>query len=87
MVGIFSYSLYLTHQLTLLHAFFFDYIKLPPLLFAMLVKTPLAIAFAWIFFRLCERPFISPPRPAAQPDKAEALPEKSVQFSPVSSQQ
>lgn len=60
-VGLFSYSLYLTHQFTLLHGYLFHFIKLPHLLFALLILTPLALGFAWTFFRYAEKPFIAPP--------------------------
>ncbi|MBL8148922.1 MAG: acyltransferase [Blastocatellia bacterium] len=57
-VGIFSYSLYLTHQYLLLNAFLLKFIKLPSMLFSLFVITPLAVGFAWVFFRYCEKPFI-----------------------------
>jgi peptidoglycan/LPS O-acetylase OafA/YrhL len=66
-VGIFSYSLYLMHELVLVH--FLDmtarWCGVPNsglVLFSLLALSPLCVAFAWAFFQLFERPFI--PKPA-----------------------
>lgn len=58
-LGVFSYSLYLTHNLTIMQTWRFDTSRWPPLINALLVVTPACIAFAWIFFHFCERPFMS----------------------------
>jgi peptidoglycan/LPS O-acetylase OafA/YrhL len=67
-VGLFSYSLYLTHQLVLLHRFVLAGLALPPLLFAFVIVVPATLVFAWLFFLVCERPFMTPRRPAWPPD-------------------
>jgi peptidoglycan/LPS O-acetylase OafA/YrhL len=59
-VGLFSYSLYLTHHLVLLEAWRFEWLlPLPALLVALFIMTPLCVAFAWLFFQLFERPFLA----------------------------
>lgn len=58
-VGLVSYSLYLTHPLVLLEAWRFESAPLPAPLIGLLVMTPLSVAFAWLFFRLFERPCLS----------------------------
>ncbi|GAC1446628.1 MAG: acyltransferase [Pyrinomonadaceae bacterium] len=65
-IGVFSYSLYLAHQLVIMgvyKAYFvfipFYYLHLPQKGVELLVVTPLCVAGAWIFFRLFERPFLS----------------------------
>jgi peptidoglycan/LPS O-acetylase OafA/YrhL len=61
-VGIFSYSLYLTHELVMLEIWRFCGRGLPGFLVAALIMTPLSLAFGRLFFWFCERPFM--PRPA-----------------------
>jgi len=58
-VGIFSYSLYLTHQLVIMESYLFYVFRLPATLTPLIITTPACIAFAWVFFRFCERPFLS----------------------------
>lgn len=62
-IGIFSYSLYLTHQLLMLEMWRFYILHMPSLLVALFVMTPLSVGFAWLFFQFCERPYL-PPSPA-----------------------
>jgi peptidoglycan/LPS O-acetylase OafA/YrhL len=61
-IGIFSYSLYLTHELVALEEFRFARLGLSPLLTAILLTTPISIAFAWLFFKFAEKPYLSSPR-------------------------
>jgi peptidoglycan/LPS O-acetylase OafA/YrhL len=61
-VGLFSYSLYLIHQLVLMEMWRFWILRMPSIFVALLVMTPLSVACAYLFFRYCERPFL--PRPA-----------------------
>ncbi|MCA1613052.1 MAG: hypothetical protein LC800_02625 [Acidobacteria bacterium] len=56
----------------LLFAWRFERLPLPPLAVSLLVLTPLCLAFAWLFFRLFERPFMS--RRAARPLRDAATP-------------
>ena len=58
-VGVFSYSLYLTHGLVIIESWRFTPPNWPPLVNALLVVTPATVAFAWIFFQFCEAPFMS----------------------------
>lgn len=60
-VGVFSYSLYLTHQLVIMVSWRFVVIGLPSMINAMLIVTPVCVAFAWLFFLFFERPFMKPP--------------------------
>lgn len=58
-IGLFSYSLYLTHSLVIMEAWRFVAPEWPALVNALFVITPATVAFAWIFFQFCEQPFMS----------------------------
>ena len=58
-IGLISYSLYLTHSFVLMHWYWFGFLKLHILTVSLLVMTPLSVAFAWVFFRVFERPFMT----------------------------
>ena len=58
-IGLMSYSLYLTHSFVLMHWYWFGFLRLHILTISLLVMTPLSVAFAWVFFRVCERPFMT----------------------------
>jgi peptidoglycan/LPS O-acetylase OafA/YrhL len=58
-VGLSSYSLYLTHSLVIMQGWRLGYINWPPLVSAFVIVIPATVAFAWIFYQFCERPFIS----------------------------
>jgi len=58
-VGLMSYSLYLTHSFVLMHWYWFGFTRLHILTVSLLIMTPLSVAFAWVFFRVCERPFMT----------------------------
>jgi len=60
-IGLMSYSLYLTHSFVLMHWYWFGFTKLHILSISLLILTPLSVVFAWLFFRLCERPFMTLP--------------------------
>ena len=60
-VGVFSYSLYLTHGLVIIESWRFAPPQWPRLINALLIVTPATVAFAWIFFQFCELPFMSKP--------------------------
>jgi peptidoglycan/LPS O-acetylase OafA/YrhL len=57
-VGLISYSLYLTHSFVLMHWYWFGFTRLHILTISLLIMTPLSVAFAWVFFRVFERPFM-----------------------------
>jgi peptidoglycan/LPS O-acetylase OafA/YrhL len=58
-VGVISYSLYLTHSFVLMHWYWFGFTRFHILTISVLILTPLSVAFAWLFFRVCERPFMT----------------------------
>ena len=60
-IGLFSYSLYLTHLLILMQWYRFGFTRLHILSISLLIMTPLSVAFGWLFFHLCERPFMTLP--------------------------
>ncbi|MEP6719588.1 MAG: acyltransferase [bacterium] len=57
-VGVFSYSLYLTHELVIMLSWSFTIKELPPIVNALAIVVPATIAFAWLFFRFCEKPYM-----------------------------
>ncbi|MFN2516342.1 MAG: acyltransferase family protein [Pyrinomonadaceae bacterium] len=57
-VGVFSYSLYLTHELMIMQSWWFVIQGLPPILNTLLVIVPVTVAFAWVFYRFCEKPYM-----------------------------
>ena len=58
-IGLFSYSLYLTHELVALEEYRFAFLGLSPLLTAILLTTPASVVFAWLFFRVAEQPYLN----------------------------
>jgi peptidoglycan/LPS O-acetylase OafA/YrhL len=58
-VGLMSYSLYLIHSFVLMHWYWFGFTRFHILTISLLIMTPLSVAFAWVFFRVFERPFMS----------------------------
>ena len=73
-IGLMSYSLYLTHSFVLMHWYWFGFTKLHILSISLLILTPLSVAFAWLFFRLCERPFMTLPAAVKVPPKPRYTP-------------
>jgi peptidoglycan/LPS O-acetylase OafA/YrhL len=57
-VGVFSYSLYLTHELVIMQSWSFVIKGFPPILNSLLIVVPATIAFAWVFYRFCEKPYM-----------------------------
>jgi peptidoglycan/LPS O-acetylase OafA/YrhL len=57
-VGVFSYSLYLTHELVIMQSWSFVIKGFPPILNSLLIVVPATIAFAWVFYRFCEKPYL-----------------------------
>ena len=58
-VGLMSYSLYLTHSFVLMHWYWFGFTRFHILSISLLIMTPLSVVFAWVYFRLFERPFMT----------------------------
>jgi peptidoglycan/LPS O-acetylase OafA/YrhL len=73
-VGVFSYSLYLTHELVIMQSYSFVIKGLSPILNALLIVVPATIIFAWVFYRFCEKPYMrkAAPKPVrTEEDSAE----------------
>jgi peptidoglycan/LPS O-acetylase OafA/YrhL len=58
-IGLMSYSLYLIHSFVLMHWYWFGFTRLHILTISLLIMTPLSVTFAWVFFRVFERPFMT----------------------------
>jgi peptidoglycan/LPS O-acetylase OafA/YrhL len=57
-VGVFSYSLYLTHELVIMQSWWFVIEGFPPILNTLMIVVPATVAFAWVFYRFCEKPYM-----------------------------
>jgi len=57
-LGLISYSLYLTHLFVLMQWYWFGFTEFHIRTIALVLMTPLSVLFAWLFFRLFERPFM-----------------------------
>ncbi len=68
-IGLISYSLYLTHSFVLMHWYWFGFTRLHILSISLLILTPLSVVFAWLFFRVFERPFMTSSAVAKVPAK------------------
>jgi peptidoglycan/LPS O-acetylase OafA/YrhL len=73
-VGVFSYSLYLTHELVIMQSWRFIVDGLPPILNTLLIITPATVGFAWLFYRVCERPYMRKREPAPRIERNEQAP-------------
>ena len=58
-LGLISYSLYLTHSFVLMHWYWFGYTRLHVLSISLVILVPLSVLFAWLFFVVFERPFMT----------------------------
>jgi len=58
-LGLISYSLYLTHLFVLMQWYWFGFTGLHIPAISVVIMTPLAVLFAWLFYRLFERPFMA----------------------------
>lgn len=76
-VGLISYSLYLTHSFVLMHWYWFGFTRLHILTISLLIMTPLSVAFAWGFFRVFERPFMTSTAVRTRAKPSSAPPEVS----------
>ena len=66
-VGLFSYSLYLTHQLAQLESWHLYFLGYQTFVIEIILMTPITLFFAWLFYLLCERPFLSRPNRSTPP--------------------
>ena len=57
-LGIFSYSIYLTHELVIMQSWRWTHPALLQVVNVFLVVVPATIFFAWVFFWFCEKPFL-----------------------------
>lgn len=57
-IGVFSYSLYLTHELVIMQSWWFVFQGLPAMVNTFLVVTPATIIFAWLYYLFCEKPYM-----------------------------
>ena len=57
-LGVFSYSLYLTHELVVIVSWRFTNPAWLQSVNVLLLTVPVTILFAWVFFWFCERPFM-----------------------------
>jgi peptidoglycan/LPS O-acetylase OafA/YrhL len=69
-VGLFSYSLYLTHELVVMESYHFGFLGFSELATAFLMTTPACVAFAWVFFWFAERPYLNTQTTRSGPPKA-----------------
>ena len=58
-IGLISYSLYLTHSFVLMQWYRFGFTEWHTRSISLVITMPLSVVFAWLFFRLCERPFMT----------------------------
>src|SRR6185369_12843053 len=58
-IGLISYSLYLTHSFVLMHWYWFGFTEWHTRSISLVITMPLSVVFACVFFRLCERPFMT----------------------------
>ncbi|HUS09686.1 MAG TPA: acyltransferase [Pyrinomonadaceae bacterium] len=57
-IGVFSYSLYLTHELVIMESWWFVVEGMPPILNTLLIVVPATVGFAWVFYAYCEKPYM-----------------------------
>lgn len=65
-LGVFSYSLYLTHELVIMQSWWFAILWLPPMVNTLLITVPATIGFGWVFYQFCEKPYMKK-APVAKP--------------------
>src|SRR4029079_12482347 len=82
-VGVFSYSLYLTHELVIMESWSFTVRELPSMVNALVIVVPATIGFAWLFFRFCEKPYMRKTGPVL-PKGQDRIPEfREEEITPV----
>jgi len=73
-LGVFSYSIYLTHELTIMQSWRWVNPAAWQMQNVFLITIPATIVFAWMFFWFCERPFMKRKSPEAQKTAEDSLP-------------
>jgi peptidoglycan/LPS O-acetylase OafA/YrhL len=68
-LGIFSYSIYLTHELVIMNSWRWINPGWLQLANVFVVIVPATIVFAWVFFWFCEKPFMVSRTTAARSEK------------------
>jgi peptidoglycan/LPS O-acetylase OafA/YrhL len=58
-LGLISYSLYLTHAFVIMHWYWFGFTRLHIRSISLLIMIPLSVAFAALYYRIFEKPFMS----------------------------
>jgi len=71
-VGVFSYSLYLTHELVIMQSWSFVILEFPAIVNTLLIVVPATVGFAWLFYRYCEKPFMRKVAPRAWRTEADS---------------
>jgi peptidoglycan/LPS O-acetylase OafA/YrhL len=82
-IGLISYSLYLTHSLVLMRWYWFGFTKLHIRSISLLILVPLTVVFAWVFFRVFERPFMTLPAAVKVPAKRVEAAVREEQIGPT----
>ena len=86
-LGVFSYSIYLTHELVIMQSWKFVEPWLPPLANTFILVVPATILFAWIFFWFCERPYMrkraNAPRDDVAVQKEEPQKDRPQESTPI----
>ena len=72
-LGIFSYSIYLTHELVIMQSWRWTHPALLQVVNVFLVVIPATIVFAWVFFWFFEKPFMARRAPSTPADKLPVL--------------
>jgi len=57
-LGLFSYSMYLTHELTIMQSWRWSNSAYLQVVNVFIAVVPATIFFAWVFFWFCEKPFM-----------------------------
>jgi peptidoglycan/LPS O-acetylase OafA/YrhL len=82
-LGLISYSLYLTHSFVLMHWYWFGFTKLHIRSITTLILIPLSVVFAWLFYRVFERPFMTLPAAVKVPAKVRPAAVDDEQMGPA----
>ena len=72
-MGIFSYSIYLTHELVIMQSWRWTNHTWLQVQNVFLITVPATILFAWVFFWFCEKPFMVRRAPSAPVEPVPAL--------------